>query len=55
MPTKAKELLDMLGVDEGKRRFEDARFNGDFEYGTPKEKVGKGAWDSLFPPLVIET
>ena len=54
MPTKAGQLLDMLGVDEGKRRFEDAVLGGDKAYGEKKIPVGKCAHDSLFPPLLVE-
>lgn len=55
MPAKAAQLLDMLGVDESKRTFADARLGADFSYGAAKLPVGKGAWDSLFPPLSVET
>jgi methionyl-tRNA synthetase len=54
MPTKANQLLDMLGVDEGKRRFQDAVLGGDGTYGEKKVPVGKCAHDSLFPPLLVE-
>jgi len=55
MPGKAADLLDMLGVDKKKRRFEDARFGVDKMYGTAILPLGTGAWDALFPPLTIET
>jgi len=54
MPTKAAQLLDMLGVDESRRTFEDAQFEADYTYGEPKLSPGKGADDSLFPPLSVE-
>jgi methionyl-tRNA synthetase len=51
MPGKSAELLDMLGVDESKRTFGDARLEADYEYGVPKIPVGRDAWDGLFPPI----
>ena len=55
MPGKASQLLDMIGVEESKRTYQDAHLGRDDSYGTPKAQVGEGAWDSLFPPLSIET
>jgi methionyl-tRNA synthetase len=55
MPAKAAQLLDILGVDGSKRTFADAQLGADFSYGAAKLPVGKGAWDSLFPPLSVET
>lgn len=55
MPAKSAQLLDMLGVDEAKRSFVDAKLGADFTYGTAKLPVGKTAWDGLFPPLSVET
>jgi len=55
MPTKAAQLLDMLGVDESRRTFDDARFEADYTYGVPKLPPGRDAFDSLFPPLSAET
>lgn len=54
MPTKAAQLLDMLGVDESRRTFNDAQFEADYTYGESKVSPGKGAFDSLFPPLSVE-
>ncbi|TVY51260.1 putative methionine--tRNA ligase, mitochondrial [Lachnellula cervina] len=53
MPTKAAQLLDMLGVDEGHRTFDYARLDADYTYGTPKLPSGKRDFDSLFPPLSV--
>lgn len=55
MPAKSAELLDMLGVDESRRTFADAKLGADFTYGEAKLPVGKTAWDGLFPPLSVET
>lgn len=55
MPTKAAQLLDMLGVDESKRMFDDAKLGADYNYGTPKTPVGRDAWEGLFPPLPVDT
>ncbi|KAG9239679.1 tRNA synthetases class I (M)-domain-containing protein [Amylocarpus encephaloides] len=54
MPTKAAELLDMIGVHESRRTFQDAQFGADFDYGVPIVPMGKGVWGSLFPPLPVE-
>jgi len=54
MPGKAAEMLDMLGVDESKRTFGDARLGADFTYGTARTSPGKGAEGALFPPLAVE-
>jgi methionyl-tRNA synthetase len=54
MPGKAAEMLDMLGVDESKRTFTDARLGADFTYGTARASPGKGAEGALFPPLAVE-
>ena len=55
MPNKASELLDMLGVDESRRTFTDSCFGKDDTYGDAKIPLGKCAWDSLFPPLAVQT
>jgi methionyl-tRNA synthetase len=55
MPTKAAQLLDMLGVDESKRTYDDAKLGADYNYGVPKTLVGRDAWDGLFPPLPVDT
>lgn len=54
IPDKAGELLDILGVDESRRRFDDAKVGADFTYGVPKRDPGKSAYDGLFPPLAVE-
>lgn len=54
MPTKASELLDMMGVNESRRTFNDADFGADYTYGVPKLPPGKTAFGSLFPPLSVE-
>ena len=51
MPSKMKELLDQLGVDPAKRKFENANLGSDTTYGTPMVPVGKGLEGVLFPPL----
>jgi methionyl-tRNA synthetase len=53
MPSKASRLLDMLGVDDSKRSFNDAQFGVDGDYGVARAPVGKGVGD-LFPPLPVE-
>ncbi len=55
IPMKAAQLLDILGVDKSKRTLDDARIGADYEYGVPKDAVGKDAWDGLFPPLPVDT
>jgi methionyl-tRNA synthetase len=55
MPGKAKTLLDMIGVEESRRTFDDAQFGADPNYGSANAPLGKGHWDSLFPPLTVET
>lgn len=55
MPMKMAQLLDMIGVDESRRTFEDAMLGVDADYGKAKLPLGKCAWDSLFPPLPVET
>jgi methionyl-tRNA synthetase len=58
MPTKAREMLDILGVEEGKRGFADALVGADMSYGKPMvpcgRELGKGAYATLFPPLAVE-
>lgn len=55
MPTKAAQLLDMIGVEESRRTFEDAKLGADDTYGIPIVPVGRDAWDGLFPPLPVES
>jgi len=54
MPGKAKTLLDMIGVEDSRRTFEDAQFGVDFTYGNARTALGKNAYDALFPPLSME-
>lgn len=57
MPSKMKTTLDILGVDESKRTFIDAKFRADYSYGVPLIEVGKRigyAGNTLFPPLMAE-
>lgn len=54
IPDKSKQMLDMLGVSIEKRTFEYAAMGKDFSYGAPLMSLGKGAHDSLFPPLEVE-
>lgn len=51
MPNKAAQLLDMLGVAEGRRSWQWAEAGKDNEYGVSKVELGKGIKDVLFPPL----
>ncbi|KAF2280834.1 methionyl-tRNA synthetase-like protein [Westerdykella ornata] len=51
MPTKAKMLLDQLGVHESRRTIEYCGPNLDLDYGVPMIDVGKGHVGALFPPL----
>lgn len=53
-PTKAQELLDVLGVSLEKRTAEYVGFGKDFTYGKPMRSPGRGAHDGLFPPLDVE-
>jgi methionyl-tRNA synthetase len=55
MPAKSKTLLDMIGVEDSKRTFNDAQVGADATYGIPSVPLGKCAYDSLFPPLAVET
>lgn len=58
MPTKARQILDILGVEEGKRGFADAVVGADLGYGkamVPSGRaLGKGAYGTIFPPLAVE-
>lgn len=55
MPTKASSLLDMLGIAPERRTYEFATMGADHSYGDAQVPLGRCAWDSLFPPLAIET
>ena len=54
MPEKMKTLLDLLGVDEGRRTIKYAQLGGDFEYGVSKVPLGQGKDEPLFPRLITE-
>jgi methionyl-tRNA synthetase len=54
MPAKAANLLDMLGVSDDRRTFNDARVGADFTYGTSRVDLGKGKAGVLFPPLASD-
>lgn len=56
MPGKMTRLLDQLGVDPERRRFQDAVIGVDYTYGTPMEdlQLSKGADSGLFPPITID-
>jgi methionyl-tRNA synthetase len=54
MPGKSKTLLDMIGVEDSKRTFDDAQVGIDATYGNANAPLGKSAWDALFPPLPVE-
>ncbi|KAI4104983.1 MAG: hypothetical protein LQ339_003600 [Xanthoria mediterranea] len=51
MPQRMKHLLDLMGVDEGRRTFQDAVVGADGEYGVPKVAVGRGREGVVFPML----
>ena len=50
MPSKMKQLLDMLGVSEDARMYANASLGKDKDYGEPKYKIDKNR-EVLFPPL----
>lgn len=54
MPGKSKILLDMIGVEDSKRTYDDAQVGADSTYGKPNAPLGRCAWDALFPPLAVE-
>ncbi|KAL5349977.1 methionyl-tRNA synthetase [Pseudogymnoascus australis] len=59
MPSKAREILDVLGIGEGRRGFVDAVLGGDLGYGRRVEGgqklgKGKGKFGGIFPPLAVE-
>ncbi|KAK4171959.1 mitochondrial putative methionyl-tRNA synthetase [Triangularia setosa] len=51
MPTKAGQLLDILGVSLEKRTFKNTELFSDLSYGEAMIPPGKGREDSLFPAL----
>ena len=50
MPTKMKQLLDLLGVAEDARMYANASMGADKDFGEPKDKIGENS-EVLFPPL----
>jgi methionyl-tRNA synthetase len=54
MPTKAKMLLDQLGVDEARRTAEYCKAGCDLDYGIPMIDVGAKHEGTLFPPLLSD-
>lgn len=54
IPGRMKHVLDLLGVNEGKRMFQDAVVGGDTEYGVPMVDVGRGRSGVVFPQLTSE-
>lgn len=54
MPGSAKRLLDMMGVEEGRRSFEWAKLGKDDTYGTPMVDLGKYKKGLLFPALTSD-
>ncbi|CAI6341617.1 unnamed protein product [Periconia digitata] len=51
MPTKAKMLLDQLGVDKSRRTYWYCKPGADLHYGTPLVSLGSKSKGTLFPPL----
>ena len=55
MPTKAGEILDMLGVKANRRTSDDAVYGVDHSYGTSTwTTTERGEYGTVFPPLVGE-
>ena len=51
MPGKAMTMLDLLGVSEDARKFENAILGSDMTFGEPMIGLGKAYRGALFPPL----
>lgn len=51
MPTKMKQLLDMLGVSDDARLVANATLGADSYYGSPSSSLERGTQGVLFPPL----
>ena len=51
MPSKMKQLLDMLGVADDARSYANAVLGSDKDYGEPNYPLGTGSEGILFPPL----
>ncbi|KAL8965771.1 MAG: hypothetical protein Q9197_006333 [Variospora fuerteventurae] len=54
IPERMKHVLDLLGVDEGRRMIGDATVGADREYGIPMVEVGTGRSGVVFPPLTSD-
>lgn len=54
MPSKMKQLLDMLGVADHARKYADTGIGSDKDYGIPTQPPGTGTKGILFPPLSSE-
>ena len=54
MPESMKRMLDMLGVDEGARKFQNAIVGSDSDFGTSKVELGRGRKGVLFEPLLSD-
>ncbi|RMZ24645.1 hypothetical protein D0859_11310 [Hortaea werneckii] len=54
IPTSAKRLLDMLGVQEERRNWDWCRVGKDDSYGVPFVDVGRGERGVLFPRLTSD-
>ena len=55
MPSKMKQALDILGVEESHRSFKYARSYADLTYGTAFTDLGRPGPDgTLFPPLLAK-
>ena len=50
MPSKMKQLLDLLGVNPQARSFQHAT-RPDIDYGEPRTNIGRGLKGVLFPHL----
>ena len=46
-----KMLLDMLGVSQDARKYENTLLGSDLSFGKPFIELGKGREGVLFPPL----
>ena len=54
MPDTASRLLDMLGVEEGRRDWQSRYVGCDDSYGIPKVDLGRGEQGYLFPGLTSD-
>jgi len=51
MPSKMRQLLDMLGVADHAREYANTSIGSDKDYGRPKHPLETGTQGILFPPL----